>query len=42
MAGAVVGVKELVPFSRMAENHIREAMQEGVFDALPGRGKPLA
>ncbi len=30
-----------MPFSRIAENRIREAMQEGVFDDLPGRGQPL-
>jgi hypothetical protein len=30
-----------MPFSRIVENRIREAMQEGVFDDLPGRGQPL-
>jgi hypothetical protein len=31
-----------MPFSRIAENRIREAMQDGVFDELPGRGTPLS
>lgn len=26
---------------RIAENRIREAMEEGKFDGLPGLGKPL-
>ena len=30
-----------MPFSRVAENRINEAMKEGVFDDLPGRGQPL-
>jgi hypothetical protein len=30
-----------VPFSRLAENKIREALKEGVFDDLPGAGKPI-
>jgi hypothetical protein len=30
-----------MPFSRIAENRIAEAMREGVFDDLPGRGEPL-
>jgi DnaJ-like protein len=28
-------------WERIAENRIREAMQEGEFDNLPGAGKPL-
>jgi hypothetical protein len=28
-------------FNRIAENRIRDAMEEGVFDRLPGAGKPL-
>jgi hypothetical protein len=28
-------------FERIAENRIREAMQAGEFDDLPGAGKPL-
>jgi hypothetical protein len=27
-----------VPFSRFAENRIREAMEQGEFDNLPGTG----
>ena len=30
-----------MPFSRIVENRIREAMQDGVFDDLPGQGEPL-
>jgi hypothetical protein len=30
-----------VPFSRVAENRIREAIAQGEFDNLPGAGKPL-
>ena len=30
-----------MPFSRVAENRIREAMKEGVFDNLPGAGKRI-
>jgi hypothetical protein len=30
-----------MPFSRVAENRIREAMAEGEFDNLPGAGQPL-
>ena len=30
-----------MPFSRIAENRINEAMKEGAFDDLPGRGQPL-
>ena len=30
-----------MPFSRIVENRINEAMKEGVFDDLPGRGQPL-
>lgn len=29
-------------FSRMAEERIREAQQNGAFENLPGKGKPLA
>lgn len=29
-------------FSRIAENRIREAMEQGVFDTLPGAGEPLS
>lgn len=32
----------LVPFSRIAESRIREAIAEGEFDSLPGAGKPLS
>jgi hypothetical protein len=28
-------------FKRIAERKIQEAMEEGLFDNLPGRGKPL-
>ena len=28
-------------FSRIAENRIREAMEQGEFDNLPGAGEPL-
>lgn len=28
-------------FDKIAEQKIREAMEEGVFDHLPGKGKPL-
>jgi|SRR5689334_16568715 hypothetical protein len=30
-----------MPFSRVAERLIREAMAQGEFDNLPGAGKPL-
>jgi hypothetical protein len=30
-----------VPFSRVAETRIREAIANGEFDNLPGAGKPL-
>ena len=30
-----------MPFSRVAERRIQEAMQRGEFDNLPGVGKPL-
>ena len=30
-----------MPFDRIAEAKIREAMEEGQFDNLPGSGKPL-
>ena len=30
-----------MPFSRLAERLIREAMAQGEFDNLPGAGKPL-
>lgn len=30
-----------VPFSRIAENRIREAMEQGLFDNLEGAGRPL-
>jgi hypothetical protein len=30
-----------MPFSRVAETRIREAIAQGEFDNLPGRGKPL-
>ena len=30
-----------MPFARVAEIRIREAMDRGVFDNLPGAGKPL-
>ena len=30
-----------MPFSRIAENRIREAMAQGQFERLPGAGRPL-
>jgi hypothetical protein len=30
-----------VPFSRIAESRIREAIERGEFENLPGTGKPL-
>jgi len=30
-----------VPFSRVAENRIKEAIAEGKFDKVPGAGEPL-
>jgi hypothetical protein len=30
-----------VPFSRIAETRIREALAQGEFENLPGKGKPL-
>jgi hypothetical protein len=30
-----------MPFSRIAENRIREAMEQGQFEHLPGAGQPL-
>ena len=30
-----------MPFSRIAENRIREAMAQGQFENLPGAGRPL-
>lgn len=33
---------KVVPFSRIAENIIDQAMREGAFDDLPGRGQPLS
>jgi len=30
-----------MPFSRIAEQRIREAMAQGLFENLPGAGKPL-
>ena len=30
-----------MPFSRIAENRIREAMEQGRFENLPGAGQPL-
>ena len=30
-----------MPFSRLAENRIRQAMDEGAFDELPNAGQPL-
>ncbi len=30
-----------MPFNRIAENRIREAMEAGAFERLPGAGKPL-
>src|SRR5499427_5346895 len=30
-----------MPFSRVAETRIREAIANGEFDNLPGKGKPL-
>jgi hypothetical protein len=30
-----------MPFSRLAERRIREAIAQGEFDNLPGAGKPL-
>ena len=30
-----------MPFSRVAESRIREAIEKGEFDNLPGAGKPL-
>jgi hypothetical protein len=29
-------------FSRIAENRIREAMEQGAFDNLPGAGQPVS
>jgi hypothetical protein len=31
----------MMPFSRIAESRIREAMEQGQFDNLPGAGQPL-
>lgn len=31
----------LVPFSRIVENRIRDAIAQGEFENLPGAGKPL-
>jgi hypothetical protein len=31
-----------MPFEEIAERKIREAMEQGEFDNLPGAGKPLA
>ena len=31
-----------MPFSRIAENRIREALEQGVFENLPGAGQPLS
>ena len=31
----------IMPFSRIAENRIREAMEQGQFENLPGAGQPL-
>jgi DnaJ-like protein len=30
-----------MPWERIAENKIREAMEDGEFDHLPGTGKPI-
>ena len=30
-----------MPFSRIAENRIREAIEQGQFENLPGAGQPL-
>jgi len=30
-----------MPFSRIAENRIREALEQGLFENLPGVGQPL-
>jgi hypothetical protein len=30
-----------MPFGRLAENRIREAMAQGQFENLPGAGRPL-
>ena len=30
-----------MPFDKLVENKIREAMERGEFDDLPGRGKPV-
>ena len=30
-----------MPFGRLIENKIREAIERGEFDNLPGKGKPL-
>jgi hypothetical protein len=30
-----------MPFGRLIENKIREAIEKGEFDNLPGKGKPL-
>ena len=30
-----------MPFERLIENKIREAIERGEFDDLPGKGKPL-
>jgi Domain of unknown function (DUF1992) len=30
-----------VPFDRLVENRIREAMEDGLFDNLEGQGRPL-
>jgi 2-succinyl-5-enolpyruvyl-6-hydroxy-3-cyclohexene-1-carboxylate synthase len=31
-----------MPFSRIAENRIREALEQGMFENLPGAGQPLS
>jgi len=31
-----------MPFSRIAENRIREALEQGLFENLPGAGQPLS
>jgi DnaJ homologue, subfamily C, member 28, conserved domain len=30
-----------MPFSRIAENRIKEALEQGLFENLPGAGQPL-
>jgi hypothetical protein len=38
---ALEGIAKLAGFETIAENRIREAMERGDFDRLPGSGKPI-